>query len=312
MTDPIAPPAIRYIKLGAGGCWVRSSLDRGEVQFGFPAIPHEPCLRGDWDRVLALLIDSGTSNKAKARDHLREIKDFYTLGADCLWIAFADDHLWWAFADPEVVWLGAPEDGRGARLRRTLAGWRNTDITGRPLRIDALSTKLTQLTMYRQTLCAVHARDYLLRKINGQNEPVIEKAQHARRETIAVAQEMIASLHWAEFEVLVDLIFARTGWQRISRLGGTQKDVDLILREPATGETAFVQVKSRAGRKEFEDYLARFDRNPAYDRMFFVCHSPVGEIAAPERKNVHLWSGERLADIVVKAGLFDWLIEKSE
>ena len=31
---------------------------------------------------------------------------------------------------------------------------------------------------------------------------------------------MIAELHWADFEIMVDLIFARGGWQRTSVLGG--------------------------------------------------------------------------------------------
>lgn len=60
---------------------------------------------------------------------------------------------------------------------------------------------------------------------------------------------MIASLHWADFETLVDLMFARMGWQRVSRVGGSQKDTDLVLIQPATGEAAFVQVKSKAGKR---------------------------------------------------------------
>ncbi len=51
-----------------------------------------------------------------------------------------DRYLWWAFADPEVVWLGTDDKARGARMRKTLDGWRKTDITGKPLRSDGLST----------------------------------------------------------------------------------------------------------------------------------------------------------------------------
>jgi hypothetical protein len=128
---------------------------------------------------------------------------------------------------------------------------------------------------------------------------------------IIAAGEMIAGLHWADFETLADLIFSRAGWQRISRLGGTMKDVDLILRDPTTDETAFVQVKSRAGQSVLDDYIERFDSSGAYDRMFFVCHSPRGKLSAGERREMHVWAGERLADAAVKAGLYDWLMEKS-
>ena len=76
-----------------------------------------------------------------------------------------------------------------------------------------------------------------------------------------VAAKLIAGLHWAEFETLVDLIFARSGWQRVSRVGGTLADVDLILEQPVTGETAFVQVKSKAGQSVLDDYIGRFRRS---------------------------------------------------
>ena len=39
--DPIAPVAIRYIKLGAGGAFTRASLDNGELQLGYHDVPHD-------------------------------------------------------------------------------------------------------------------------------------------------------------------------------------------------------------------------------------------------------------------------------
>ncbi len=197
--------------------------------------------------VVQFLNEEGRS-LGKARDGAREVRDFYTLGSNCLWITFADGHLWWAFAEPEVTWLGVAEDGQGARIRKTVDGWRKVNIEGEPLRIDDLSTRLTQVAAYRQTVCRVKASDYLLRRINGIEEPVVARARDARSTMIAVATEMITGLHWADFETLVDLIFARAGWQRISRVGGTQADTDLVLEQPTIGETAFVQVKSRPPR----------------------------------------------------------------
>jgi len=57
---------------------------------------------------------------------------------------------------------------------------------------------------------------------------------------------------------LVDLIFARSGWQRVSRVGEDLADVDMILEQRATGERAFVQVKSKAGQAVLDDYVDRF------------------------------------------------------
>ena len=307
---PINPKEIRYIKLGAGGNWAQLGFERGEIHFGYKTVPHDLCRNGDWDAVVKFLATEGRS-MAKARDATREIRDFYTLGPDCLWITVADGHLWWAFADPDVIWLGADEDDRGARMRKTVDGWRRVSINGEPLSVDRLSTRLTQVAAYRQTICKVKASDYLLRRINGIEEPVVARAREARSAMGAVAAEMIAGLHWADFETLVDLIFARSGWQRVSRVGENLTDVDLILEQPATGETAFVQVKSRAGQAVLNDYVDRFRRSGKHDHMFFVCHSPNGPLNVDDGEKLHIWAGDRLADAAVRAGLFDWLMERS-
>lgn len=307
---PISPAEFRYIKLGRGGNWANPSFARGELHFGYRTVPHELCMRGDWDAAVEIFTEEGR-NLGKARDAVREIRDFYTLGSDCLWITFADGHLCWAFADPEVTWLGIEEDGQGARMRRTIDGWHKDSIIGNPLRIDGLSTFLTQVAAYRQTICSIKASDYLLRRINGIEEPVVARAAEVRAAMIAVAAEMIAGLHWADFETLVDLIFARTGWQRISRVGGSQADTDLVLEQPSTGETAFVQVKSKAAQAVLDNYIGRFRRSGTHDRLFFICHSPKGNLSIDDPTGIHIWAGDRLADIVVKSGLFDWLTQKS-
>ena len=308
--NTIDPKEIRYIKLGAGGKWVQVSLDRSEIHFSHREVPHDLCRRGDWDAVVEVLVTEGRS-PAKAKDATREIRDFYTLGPDCLWITFADGHLWWAFAETEVVWLGSEEDGRGARTRKTVDGWCKANIKGEPLRTDHLSTKLTQVAAYRQTICRVKEADYLMRRINAVGEPVVARAGEARQAVVAVASEMIAGLHWADFETLVDLIFARSGWQRVSRVGESQADVDLVLEQPSTGETAFVQVKSKAGPSVLQDYIDRFRRSGDYEHFFFVCHSPKGALSTEGDSRLHVWAGDRLADAAVKAGLFDWLVDRA-
>ena len=304
--NPIDPKKIRYIKLGAGGSWVQPSFERSEIHFGYRNVPHDLCVRGDWDAVIRHFTDLGRS-KAKAKDAAREVRDFYTLGSESLWITFADGHLWWAFAESEVVWLGSDEDGCGSRMRKTIDGWHKANIVGEPLRTDHLSTKLTQVSAYRQTICSVKESAYLIRRINGVDESVVARAREVRQAMVTVASEMITGLHWAEFETLVDLIFSRSGWQRVSRVGDTQADVDLVLEQPSTGETAFVQVKSKASPSVLQDYIERFRRNGTHDRMFFVCHSPTGALPADREAGLHVWAGDRLADAAVKAGLFDWL-----
>ena len=137
------------------------------------------------------------------------------------------------------------------------------------------------------------------------------QAREARSGMIAAASDMIKNLHWADFETMVDLIFTRSGWQRISRVGESQKDTDLVLQQQATGEIAFVQVKSKATQAVLNDYIDRYRSSGIYDRMFFVCHTPGKKLTLDEDKLIHVWTGNKLAEVAVKAGLFDWLIEKN-
>jgi hypothetical protein len=306
----ISANTVRYIKLGRGGSWEDAALSRGELHFGYGKANHELALEGDMEKIKQHLIDLGRGAQAAARD-AREVADFYELGADCLWITFARDHLWWTFADPKVVWIKTDQNDTGERMRKTIGGWRNTDVNGVPLRTDSLSTRLTKVGAYRRTICAVEAQDYLLRRINGVEEPIIVKSAAARNTMIDVLTESLASLHWKDFETLIDIIFARSGWHRVSALGGTQKTVDLEIEQAATNEAAAVQVKSAANQKTLDEYVQRVDDAERFDRFFFVCHSPKGDITAPAgREDVHVWAGRALAAIVLKMGLLDWVLEK--
>lgn len=306
--QPLRPSQIRYIKLGAGGSFARQCLAQGELQLGYHEVPHEPCAGGDWEAMLRHL-QAVRRTPGKAKDSTREVQDFYTLGSDCLWITFADGFLWWGFAESEVRMMAGASPPLASRARKIIGGWRNTSLSGAPLPMSELTTRLTQVANYRGTICAVRAGDYLLGKINGEEQPVLATATAARRAMIASAKAMIAELHWADFEVMVDLIFARGGWQRVSRLGGTMADIDLLIEQPTLGETASVQVKSRASQPVLEEHIAYFAAS-GLSRTFFVCHSPEGALAINGAAGVHLWTGEHLAEIAVKSGLFDWLMDR--
>jgi hypothetical protein len=183
------------------------------------------------------------------------------------------------------------------------------DINGRILRVDGLSSKLTKVASYRRTICSIEAKDYLLRRINGIVEPVVEKATLAQEMLAAAVDDAIASLHWADFETLIDVIFARSGWHRTSAIGGTQKLFDLIVQQPTTDERAGVQVKSSATQGTLDQFVESADAIGSYDRLFFICHSPRGTLATV-RDDVILWSGRDLTRAVLRVGLADWVLER--
>jgi hypothetical protein len=308
---PIAPHHVRYIKLGEEGKWAKSSIDDQELPLDYHLVPHEPCERGDWRTVGQYLHEGYGLRDREISNAVREIKDFYTLGQDCLWLTFTAGYMWWTFAHPEVEWMGPHGGARPAR-RRKAVGWHKSNVRGDALGIAGLSTRLTQVANYRMTICQVKVADYAVRRINGEEEPVIARARIAKSALVDVAADMITGLHWADFETLADLLLTRGGWQRLSAVGGMQSDLDLVIEQAATGERAFVQVKSSASQAVFDDYVQRFSGSETFDRMFFLCHTPKGPLVRKADGRVHLWTGKGLANAVVKAGLFDWLVDHSQ
>ncbi|MEM7663397.1 MAG: hypothetical protein AAF292_14215 [Pseudomonadota bacterium] len=302
----IAPAHVRYIKLGANNAWAETSFENNRIEFGHGNVPHHLAASGDWDCVRSIWDDQTSSGKAS--DFLREVKDFYGLGSDCLWITFAMGRLWWAFAEDEVVLHDKPSNDSGSRFRRVIGGWRSETRFGQPLLMSEISTKLTKTASYRQTLCRVEAADYAIRLINGEQDPALIEAKAAQSTFVEALVPLIASLHEADFEVLSDLIMTRLGWVRVSGIGGLQKDTDFILEQPATGATALVQVKSSADQAVLDDYEERFAALDA-DRCFFICHSPRGDLTP--QTNMHVWTGSALAQRVAQAGLVDWVFARA-
>lgn len=302
--------AVRYIKLGPKGRWARQAFAEGILPFGYRFVDHKPCAEGDWGAVRRQLSAKGRKDRA-LKDDERELKDFYELGEDTLWFTVADGHVWWTFAQLGVVKTNKDDPDAFARFRRTAWPWRNTSLTGLPLNIRALSSALSSTANYRRTLCTVKQADYLLRRIRGKDEPLRAKADQLMSSLTATAVEMVRQLDWRDFETLVDLIFTYNGWRRKSALGGGQSDIDFIAKQPITGETAWVQVKSHASQAAFEDYLSRFRSESSCGRFFFVYHSADRPIESDAHiPNAHLWSADEVARAAIDAGLFGWISER--
>jgi len=245
------------------------------LPFGFDEIDHTLCRAGDWDAVKARFAATGRTASG-ASQGARELHDVYTLGADCLWVTMADGRLYWGFADPEVIPVNASGNGEYTRYRRVIGGWSRTSLTGEPLTTRSLSSALLRTASYRMTICKVAHGTYLLRRIRDEADPLHAAAVALQAQQEALAVQMIAQLDWRDFETLVDLILTRSGWRRRSNVGDGEVDIDLLLDNPSTGETAWVEVKSTTSQKALDDYLARFERDGSAERFFFVCHSPNG------------------------------------
>jgi hypothetical protein len=186
------------------------------------------------------------------------------------------------------------------------------DINGKSLGIENIDGRVTKVQGFQGTICAVDLQDYIVRKINGLSIPEVEKAKNSLDALQTDIEELIRGLWWHDFELLVDLIFLKAGWQRFSVLGKTEKDIDLDVYSPATQKRAFVQIKSTTSRDEILSYFNKYKEYDQFNEMYFVyhtCHADLSDMQSPSQ-NVHLWGLKRVAGLVVSAGLTEWLINK--
>ncbi len=199
--------------------------------------------------------------------------------------------------------------------RRAVGGWRDSDINGEPLLKGKLSGRLLAVQGFQGTICTVSDLDYLLHKINGTVEPHVAAAQIAYENLQAALIPIIRKLHPKDLEILTDLVFRQSGWQRVGVSGVTEKDIDLDLISPVTGERVAVQVKSKASAAVWRAYREKYADMRGFSRFYFVTHSPNEDLRkeaeAADDPDFVLWDVERLAAQAVRGGLTGWLLDKA-
>lgn len=312
--NQINPPRIHYIKLGAGGRW-EGALDRGRLEWGNYDDRHVAGLAGNWAAVTQAYIANGRI-QATATGYTNEARSFFNDDPATLWITFARGRLWWCQADPEVHAARSANGTDAAYYRTTLGGWRDRDLDGRALDFERLSTRLLQLQGYQRTICALKPDQEALcrRYINATPDPAQAAIAAARLELRRHLQTLVQQLTWRDFEQLIDLALARTGWVRMSSLGGTMKDVDLVVEQAFTRERMAVQIKSSANQQVVDDYARRLAARAPDERIMLICHSPASTLVVPPStgsRRLELVQGSALADLAINAGLVDWVITRA-
>lgn len=300
----------RYIKLGHGGDWEDGCFKEGTIRLGFASNQHEASLRGEWAPVHSYWASKHKGPGAVLRA-VNQIKEFYRAPEDTVWMTIAHQHLWWCHAASTVEEL---DDG--TRVRRVLGRWWNTDVNGNRLTIEALDGRLTTTASFRGTVCKVKHEDYAIRRLLGEVPDDVAEAIRQRKALVAAIEPLIRGLHWADFEVLTDLMFVRAGYQRLSVLGKTMKSKDLDLLAPVLNRRAFVQVKSSAGPKELRDAIKACEKaGGLYQDLFFVVHTSDHALSEQVPSdglpfNVTVLDVAQIAELCVSSGLVDWLVKR--
>ncbi len=80
------------------------------------------------------------------------------------------------------------------------------------------------------------------------------------------------------------------------------------VRNLTADEIAFVQVKSESDQAELNRYVERFEaQSDRYARMIFAVHTSEGLTAPADDPRIQVWTGERIAPLVVGLGLGEWV-----
>jgi hypothetical protein len=152
--------------------------------------------------------------------------------------------------------------------------------------------------------------EYVKRKINGRDSVAGESARNAVESVHSAVRAAVRSLSARDFEILVDLITREAGWRRLDELGGKQKGVDLVVREPLTERTMIVSVKSAARRSDLDVHLESLrDSYPNAHHRVLAIHHPPKDFQVPARWT--LWNDDVIASKAVQLGLADWVVDRA-
>jgi len=307
----LATSRVRYIKLGAGGRLEQECLANGLIYFGFGMEQPRRLALGlaaRWsDLRESLLADVRTPGTAT--NITNQARKFFEDDGSTVWITFHAGWLWWGLLEPSPP---QARDGHDGVWRKVAGSWRNSDIHGAALTTDRLAGALTGLARFQGTSCVVKPAvgAYVVRRINGQLLPEVERALLSVEQMQASMLELIRLLDWRDFETLVDLVFSTSGWRRLRMVGGSEKTLDIDLVLPSTGQRAFVQVKSHTTQRELDRYIRSLDERGSDVRMFFVYHSSQVRGLHTTNPRVTVIGPTDLAPMVLNAGLASWLIDK--
>jgi hypothetical protein len=311
----INPSDVFFIKLGQGAKYFEECISKNIVKLGHEDIDHILCENGDWDKV-AEIYRSQKINKRTVTKYVNELKHFYGADDKTLWIVLEKYKLWWCFAEKLVF----PDSNR-TKFKHVIGSWSSSDICGNELNWDKLSGKITKTASSPGATIVSYGKDernYIVDRINHIERQEIEETKKCLEKILKNTAIMITHLDPKDFEMLIDLVFARSGLTRISAAGGTQKDFDIIAVFTLTNERYVAQIKcGRSNKEQFMEYKERFrrmDDGKGNTRFYYVVQSPDSELlnlSEEEKGNMKLLSNKDIAKLSFKYGLVGWIMDKT-
>jgi hypothetical protein len=304
MLDEKLPSSVRYVKNGRRSQWWPAAKTRAQIHGGWKSIPDELLTKKDFAKI-EQLIRAEHGARPGAKQDFNQIHDLLNVPSQHIWVTFEDGFLWWCTVLDGVATNPDGETSNSGHFWLTCnRPWSNTSVNGSLLAVSDLPGTVTTTAGFRATVCTPKDWQSILRLIRDETDSDAINSADRRRDYELAVYKIVKRLSPKDFEHLIDLILARTGWERIATLGGTREGIDVEVENPTAAEIAFVQVKSSASEEVFNDYVERFrQRRDRYARMIFAVHSPRGHLTTPADPSIQLWTGEKVAELVVRLGL---------
>lgn len=307
------PQSVRYVKNGAGGQWWKAAKADGQIHLGWRNIPDVLLHTADMVPI-ENLIRTQYGKKPGAMQDFKALQTLLVDPSQHVWITFQDGCMWWCTVRNGVQTNPDVETNERGHFWLTCElPWSNYSMDKeRHLVKSALPGPVAAVAGFQATVCQPKAWKAILRIIRNEEDEDARTAAAARQTYENAIAKLVARLGYKDFELLIDLILSRTGWARLGVVGGPTEGTDVEDAENiASGEIAFVQVKSIATQGVLDDYVSRFNaRRDHYDRMIFAVHSPPGALKPPTGQPVAIWTAKDIAQLVVKLGLGDWVAKR--
>ena len=296
--ERLTPSAVRYVRLGPAGAWLDRCISEGTIELGLGRAPHELAAAGHWDVIETTLVQAEGWCAPMAQEAIEDLRDFYELGEDCLWITFGRGRLWWSIAQAEVLPVLSP--GRGARLRRLIGGWRDTDLVGAPLELKTLPPELLAPLAQRLAISRVGLQSQLIGRISAEPDPLTLDAQAALERLHDLVSVVVRRMEDTNLSALVEQVLSGLGWRRRFAMSGPSQSQALVLERD--GERALAVIVGRSGPCGVDAFV-RQAREFHYERLYLVGLEPRGRISALADPRVTVWGPEELAQRAIDAGL---------
>lgn len=306
------PNSVRYVKNGKGGKWWAAAKAHGQIHLGWGDVPDALLQPPDFPAIKTAIRKYWGTTPGATQD-FNQLRCLLDHPSQHLWVTFQDGYMWWCTVHDGIeIKSGGETNDQGHFWLTCALPWDNHSIGGvKLLAMSDLPGIVTTTSSFKGTVCEPSGWKEILRIIRNEEDADARAAADAREAYENAVAKLVARLGPKDFELLIDLILLHTGWNRLGEVGGVTEGNDIEVENPSTDEIAFVQVKSSATQAILDDYVSRFnDRRDHYARMIFACHTPNGNLTPPDGQPVQVWTGEKIANLVVKLGLGDWVANR--